>query len=658
MTQAYRHVFSPLKIGNVEVKNRIEVPPMGSCLATPEGRITSELIEHYRTFAKGGAGIVVVADTAVDDEYARAHFGLTHAGDDGAITGLNAIMEAVHRYGAKVSVELNHSGRLVNPNMLHGKSPIGPSPIISEREERTARLDGRKKVPVVEMDQDMIDRVVDHFAAACFRCLQAGFEIVMLHGGHGQLLSQFVSPAFNKRQDNYGGSLENRARFVVEVLTAIRKKVGNKLAIEYRVSGDELIPEGLHEEETIEFLKIIEDKIDIVNVSLGGIFDIKYTPFMSQPTYFPHAFNVHRAEKIKKALRIPVSCVGSVMDLATADRIIAEGKADIVAMGRAQLADPELVNKSMRGEIEEIRPCIRCGTCGTRSEKFQVRCVVNPVACREVEYNKIEPAEKKKKVVIIGGGPAGMEAAIIASSRGHKVTLFEKEAVLGGVLRAAAAPEFKPDMKNYLDWLMKKTKRSSVTIKLNTAATVASVKSLKPDVLIVAAGGEPNIPDIRGIKKSNVVKAADVDTGKVKTGKRVLVAGAGMTGCETAIHLAMQGKKVTLIDMVTEDEIAGDTNTPNRITLKDMLKKNGAQLITEVKLDEIKEKAATVIDKNWNRTEIPADTVVLALGVIPGSAGANKFKGLAPETYVIGDCSSPRNLMGAVHDGFNIAVEI
>ena len=308
--QLYPHVFSTLKIGNVEVKNRIEVPPMGTCLPTPEGRVTRELIEFYKNMARGGPGLVVVGECAIDDEYARAHVGLLHAGDDGAIPGLNALAEGVQRYGAKVSIELNHSGRLVHPNMLNGKSPIGPSPVISVREQLSARAEGREPVPVQQMDQEMIDRVVGHFADSCKRCLIAGFDMVMLHGGHGQLLGQFFSPGVNKRQDKYGGSLKNRARFAVEVLEAVRKKVGNKLAIEYRISADELVLEGTHIEETIAFLKIIQDRIDLVNVSLGGIFDPRYTPFMSQPTYLPYAFNVERAAKIKKALKIPVACVG------------------------------------------------------------------------------------------------------------------------------------------------------------------------------------------------------------------------------------------------------------------------------------------------------------------------------------------------------------
>ena len=655
----YENVFSPFRFGNVEVKNRVETPPMLACMATPDGFVTREMIEFYQSFARGGAGIVTVGDANVDFDYAPGHLGQLNLGDDRVGMGLSTLVEAVQKYGAKASIELNHAGRWASPLVLNGKNPIGPSPVPTEMEEMLARLEGRRKVQVTEMNQDMIDQVIDNFASACYRCMGAGFEMVMLHGGHGHLLSQFVSPSSNKRVDSYGGSLENRARFVIELLTAIRRRVGNKLALEYRISGDELIPEGMHEEETIEFIKMIQDKIDLVHVSLGVITHPRYFHYHMPPTYLPHAYNVHRAEKIKKAVQIPVTCVGAILDLEMADKIIAEGKADIVAMARAHIADPEIVNKTYHTELDDIRPCVRCGLCVERVRNFYpVRCAVNPVIGREVEYRYIRPAEKKKNVIIVGGGPAGMEAAIIASSRGHQVTLYEKEKELGGALRVAASPSFKADMKRYLDWLIKKTQQAPVEIKLSTEATANSIKALRPDVLIVAVGAEPLIPDIPGVKKPNVVIANDVDTGRAETGKTVVVAGAGLTGCETALHVAQQGKKVTVIDIISELEIAKDASLINRIGLMELLQQHGVEFKTEVKLEEITDKGAVVIDKNWNRFEIPADTVVLALGVKSRYETVKALQGLAREVYVVGDCSSPRDVMAAIHDAFNVAAEI
>lgn len=654
----YQNIFSPFRIGNVQIKNRIELSPALPCLASPEGFVTRELIEFFRSIAKGGAAIVNVGDTAIDSEYAKDHDHQLNLGDNKVIAGLNTLVEAVQRYGAKISIELNHGGRFVEPRLINGKNPIGPSPIPSKREVMLAALEGRKVVQVKEMDQDLIDGVVSNYASAAYRCLVAGFEMVMLHGAHGHLLGQFLSPYTNKRTDGYGGSLENRARFALEVLTSIRKKVGNRLALEYRISATEHVKEGMHEEETIEFIKMIEDKIDLIHLSVGLVTEPATVPHMMQPTYFPHGYNVHYAERVKKAVRIPVVAVGSI-DLEMADKIIAEGKADIVAMARAIVADPEIINKAYRGEIENIRPCVRCNSCTHRISRFlPIRCAINPVIGREVQYGYIRQADKKKKVVIVGGGPAGMEASQVASSRGHQVTLYEKEERLGGSLHFAAAPPFKADMKKYLDWMIKKTQQAPIEVKLATEATADSIKAERPDVLIVAIGADPLVPEIPGVNKLNVVWAGDVVMGRAKIGEKIVVVGAGMTGCETGLYLAQQGKKVTIIDMVGPLEIAQDAPIINRRGLIQLLQKQGVEIKTEVKLEEITDKGVLVIDKQWNRFIIPADIVVLSLGFKIRTESAKLFQGLAREIYVVGDCSNPRNLMAAIHDAFNVAVEI
>ena len=619
----YQHIFKPLKIGNMTVKNRIEFPPVGTLFDGSNLPVKREHYEWGRQIARGGAAIVTIGDSAITSLFPGD---LTLASDM-VVNPLSVFAETVHRYGAKASIELNYHTQM-SPN---------------------------------DMTTAEIKNLVHCYASAAYRCLKAGMDMVMIHGAHGQLISQFVSPRKNQRNDSYGGEFENRARFVIEILDSIRDKVGDKLAIEYRISADEFIPDGLKIEEQVQFAKFIQDKIDIIHVSAGFLFRDQGLPKMIQPIYLPRGVNVDFATAFKKVLAIPVTTVGSI-NLDMAEQILAKNKADMVAMGRAIIADPDCLNKARKGEETTIRPCTRCNVCIDRTHTFRlpIRCAVNARIGREAEFVNQLPAVTKKKVVVVGGGPAGMEAARRATERGHEVVLFEKNPSLGGTLAAAVAVPFKADVRAYIEWAARSIKdMPGLKIALSTLATPENIRAERPDVLIVAIGSEPFVPPIPGINKSNVTQSVDVESGKATVGEHVVVAGAGLTGSEMALHLAQMGKKVCVIDRLTLEEI--DANAPHIsiVALRSLLHSLGVVTRSEVELKSVIDSGVVITDRSKRDIEIHCDSVVLALGLKTNQVALREFEGLAPDTYIIGDCNNIRgNIYSAVSEGFFAAMNI
>lgn len=625
----FTHVFQSIKIGPLTARNRIEVSPAEPFLCTKDGLVTDEFVAFTAAMAKGGAGIVTVGDSPVNQAYADANHYVVNLADPFVVHGLVKVTDAIHRYGALASIELNL----------------------------------RADYLPADLSREEVKQLIKDFADSAERCKKAGFDMVMLHGGHGHTVSQFYSKYFNKRTDEYGAdTMENRCRFAVELIDAVRERIGEHMAIEWRMSGDELLgePVGVGLSEAIEFAKYIQDKIDIVHISAGNMYDVRTIDYIIQPSYMPRPTNVHLAEQFKKALHIPVTSVGS-FNMELAEDAIAAGKADVIAMIRPFIADPDHVNKARAGKADEIRPCIRCNVC-TGDDPHgcpkPLRCTVNPVSGRNPHFDKIEKAEVPKKVVIVGGGCAGMEAARRLVERGHKPVLFEKNAELGGSLIDAGANKIKTDVKRYGEWSVYMTKKTEgIDLRLGVEATADIVRAEQPDAVIIAVGSRQMIPPVPGIDGANVCLAVDVDKGLAKPGKRVVLVGGGLTGSETAVTLAREGHEVTVVDMLTMEKLRAKDKNIGKIHR--MAEAEGVSMKGGLKLCAVTEGSVVLENAQGEKLEIACDTVVLSLGVRPRYEMIEQLRDICPETYIVGDCNNRAgNITSAVREGFYAAMNI
>lgn len=652
----YPNLFTPIKIGPLTLKNRLVSAPTEIGRTTPEGYPTKDIVAYFKLKARGGTSLITLGDSAVDSKYARTHPNQIVLDDEAILPSLAELADAIKQHGAMASIELNHAGKEANPLFIGGKNPIGPSAYVCPA-KTYHEAPGNNTIAVTEMDEILIEEAMESYAKAALLVMRAGFDMCMLHGGHGWLLAQFLSPLTNKRTDKYGGSLANRSRFPLAVIDRVREMVGYGFPIEYRLSGSELVEGGLTLDEAIAFAKLIQDKVDLIHVS-AGTFGVEETiTFMHSSSFLPHGCSVYLAEAVKKAVSIPVAAVGSISDPELAEQIIAEGKADIVAMARALIADPELPKKARGGRREEIVPCTRCLSClGELMATGFLKCAVNPVAGREILCGWIMPAEKSRKVLIAGGGPAGMQAAITAATRGHEVILCEKSSSLGGKLKHLDAVSFKEDLTRFRDYQIGRVNDLAVMVRLNTEVTPELVKETAPDVLIAAVGAETIFPDLPGITNPSVITATDIYRENVAIGDRVLIIGGGMVGCETALFLAQQGKEVTIVEMA--DKVASDANLLHRKALMELLEKC-VEIKTRLRCTGIGEDGSVkAVDNESQGYIIKADTVVIAAGFAPQPDILEELRNVTQDFYVIGDCVKPQKVLEAVRSGFNAALDI
>lgn len=648
MKRKFPHLCSPITVGRVTFRNRMFSAPMGGTDITNDGCIGPKSTAFYELRGKGGAGAVTVSECMVHPKTDGSHAYHLDTTILNSLASATYTADAIRRHGAIASLELSHSGMYAGTYMTDKSKQKsmhqwGP--------DDTVRADG---VKVKALTADMIKEIVEAYGQTAALAKRAGFEMLMIHGGHGWLINQFLSPYFNHRKDGYGGSLENRCRLAIEVLKSVREAVGEGFPIEFRMSGSELFEGGYDLSEEVKIAQMIEPYVDILHVSAGtyqrGFGD-------THPSMFKdHGCNVYLAAEIKKHVSVPVATIGGLNDPEQMEEIIASGKADIVYMARALLADPFLPRKVMENKEDQIVKCLRCFTCmAERAMTSTRRCTVNPLIGREMEGCEIHLAPEKKKVLVAGGGPGGLYAAYTAARRGHQVILCEKESKIGGILKSEQAIPFKHEMYELANTYKKLAENAGVEIRVNTEVTPEYAEKENPDALIIAVGSSPLVPPIKGLDGENVVLVNNYYLEKEKVGDKVVVFGGGLAGCECAIHLGMEGKEVHIIEM--RDELAPDANIRHRPLLLKEIDKY-ATVHAGCKGLEVSKEGILCEDKEGHQMLVEGDSIICALGQRSRRDVVDALRDGAPYVAVIGDASKVSTITNAVYEGYHAALDI
>jgi 2,4-dienoyl-CoA reductase-like NADH-dependent reductase (Old Yellow Enzyme family)/thioredoxin reductase len=645
-------LFEPIQLKGLYLKNRIVMASMGTNLADSEGFVTEEMIAYYAERARGGAGLIMTELTTVDFPLGNGIERQLSIDDDQYIPGLQRLTRQIHQYGSKIFIQLNHAGNRAKSEFTRGSVSVSASNISSS----IAKVEPRP------LTGEEISTLIDAFGNAAHRAREAGFDGIDLHFAHGYLLCQFLSGFTNKRTDEYGGSFKNRIRLALEVLKRCRREVGEGFPISAKVVGHQYMKGGITLHETKLFCQLLQQNgIDVIQVSGGDPESPDHLPV--PPMYTRRGCYANLSQSIKKALNIPVIAVGRINNVLLANQVIESGKADLVAMGRAFLADPDFPRKALEGKLEEIRMCIGCnqGCRGRdRTKYLTVGCILNPRAGKEKGELEIVPARIPKHLLVVGGGPAGMEASRVAALRGHKVTLVEEQRRLGGQLRVAARPPGRGEFRNLIKWYQHQVSRLGIKLILGRKATVDSIRNLEPDTVILATGSCPLSPAIEGLKQVKVAYASDILGKKILAGNQVVIIGGGGVGLETADFFVSMGKRVIVIEQLPE--VGRDLEGSTKKALMVRLTRKKVGILTNATVYKV-EVNKIFVRVNGNEDEIAFDEpLIIAAGVKANLELYELLKNIEElknlDIHVMGDSVSHRLLREAILEGYETSQNI